>query len=149
MLIGGSLLILCIIVLFSLVLGGSFVGGVFEISIDNEAIIDGISNTFVVDSTSVFFNVETGTLVGAIGILTLTLIGVATITGISVLGSGLNAQSAKVIVFASIYGTLWLLLSIPAFGLIVSIQSFGYIIYVLISVAYVVGVIQKMSGGSD
>jgi len=145
MLIGASLLILTIIVIFSLILGGGFISGVLEIDVNNDVLIDGVSNTFVVESQSIFYNVSVGTLEGAIFILTATLIGVAIITGISVLGSGLNAESSRIVVLASIYGTLWYLLSVVSFGLIISIEIYGYIIYTMISVAYIIGCIQKIT----
>jgi len=53
MLIGATLLIIIFIVIFNLVLGGNFIQGITSISIDNEAIVDGVSNTFVIDPSSV------------------------------------------------------------------------------------------------
>ena len=146
MLIGASLLVLSVIVIFSLVFGGGFIGGSTEIAIDNEAIVDGVSSTFLIDPTQVFWGINTGDLYGAITIVTITLIAIAGITGISVLSSGINPQSARIIVTASVMGTLWVLLSLIAFPLILSIEIFGALIYVMISIAYIIGVLQMIGG---
>lgn len=148
MLIGASLLIIIFIVIFNLVLGGNFTQAITSISIDNEAIIDGVSNTFVIDPSSIIVGIEVGTLLGALGIITAVYIGVAGVTGISVLGSGLSGDNAKLIVVAFGYLSIWLLLSILAYGLIVSIEIFGGIIYVMLTIAYVIGVGQSLAGGN-
>lgn len=149
MLIGASLLLLSIIVIFSLVLGGGFIGGVTEIAIDNLAIVNGTSTTFIVPPESIFYNISTGDLVGAIFILTVTFVGLAAATGITVVSTGLNSESSRIIVLAAVYGVLWWLLSIPAFGLISSIGFFGPLIYVFISIAYIIGCIQRITSGGD
>ena len=147
MLIGASLLIIIFIVIFNLVLGGNFIQALTTISIDNEAIIDGVSNTFVIDPTSVVVGIEVGAIIGAIGIISAIYIGVAGLTGISFLSSGINGASARLITLASGYIAIWLLLSVLAYNLIISIEIFGGIIYVVITIAYVIGVAQNLSGG--
>ena len=149
MLIGASLLIIIFIVIFNLVLGGNFIQALTTISIDNEAIVDGVSNTFVIDPTSVVVGIQLGAIIGAIGIITAIYIGVAGITGISFLSSGINGASARLITLASGYIAIWVLLSILAYNLIVSIEIFGGIIYVMITIAYVIGVAQNLSGGGS
>lgn len=149
MLIGSSLIMIIIIVLLNLILGNDFIGAIASYSVDNEAIIDGVPTTFIVESTDILFSIDTSTIIGAITIISITLIGVATITGVSVLSSGLNAQSSRIIVLATVYTGLWLLLSVLAYNLIVSIEIFGFVIYVGITLGYVIGVIQSISGGND
>lgn len=149
MLIGASLIVILIIVFLNLTVGGDFLGAFVPISVDNEAIVDGVPTTFVVEATDVLFSIDTSTIVGAITIISITLIGVALITGISVLASGLNAQSAKIVILATVYTGLWILLSVLAYSLIVSIEVFGTVIYIGITLAYVIGVIQSVSGGND
>ncbi len=149
MLIGASLLIIIFIVIFNLVLGGNFIQALTTISIDNEAIVDGVSNTFVIDPTSVVIGIQLDAIIGAIGIITAIYIGVAGITGISFLSSGINGASARLITLASGYIAIWVLLSILAYNLIVSIEIFGGIIYVMITIAYVIGVAQNLSGGGS
>jgi len=149
MLIGASLIIIIVIVFLNLVIGNDFLGSVASLSVDNEAIVDGVPSTFVVEATDVLFSIDTSTIIGAITIISITLIGVALITGISVLATGLNAQSAKIVIIATVYTGLWLLLSVLAYSLIISIEVFGTVIYIGITLAYVVGVIQSITGGNS
>ena len=149
MLIGASLIIISVIAFLNLIVGGDFLGAIASLSVDNEAIIDGVPTTFVVEASDILFSIDTSTIVGALGIIAITLIGTAAITGISVVGSGLNPQSARIIILAIVYGGLWGLLSLLAYSLIVSIEVFGAVIYVAITIAYVIGVIQSISGGND
>lgn len=148
MLIGASLILMIVIVLLNLVLGNDFLFGIAELSVDNEALIDGISSTFVVPTENVLFAIDTSTIIGAITIISITLIAVASVVGISVVGSGLNPQSARIVILAITYTGLWVLLSSLAYALIVSIEVFGSVIYVAITIAYVIGVIQSISGGN-
>ena len=148
MLIGGSLIIILIIVLLNLVMGNEFLGGIASLGIDNEAIVDGVPTTFVVEATDVLFSIDASSIVGAITIISVTLIGVALVTGISVLASGLNAQSARIVILALTYTGIWTLLSFLAYALIVSIEVFGAVIYVTITIAYIIGVVRMISGGN-
>ena len=146
MIIVATLFIIMIIILFSLVLGQNFLGGFVEVGIDTEAIVDGIPSTFIVDSLDVLFYIDTTVLITAGISLLITISIVAGITGISVLGSGLNPQSSRIIVLLTAYIGLWTSLSVLAYNLIVSIQIFGFIIYISLTIAYAIGVIQKLSG---
>ncbi len=147
MLIGATLLLLCVIVILSLVLGGGFISGITEIGVDNTAIVNGSTTTFVVDPISIVYGINTGDLIGAIGIITVVFIVAAGITGITVVSTGLNAQSARLILLAAGYLAIWGLLSVVAYGLIVSIQIFGGIIYVMLTIGYLIGVAQSLAGG--
>ena len=149
MLIGASLIIMIVIVLLNLILGNNFLSGSTPLSVDNEALVDGVSSTFEVVSENVLFSIDTSTIIGAITIISITIIGVAVITGISVLGSGINPQSTRIIILALTYAGIWVLLSTLAYGLIVSIEIFGSVIYVAITIGYILGVIQSISGGND
>lgn len=149
MLIGASLFIMLIIIALNLVLGNDFLAGITQVGIDNEAIVDGVSSTFVVDPQSVIFYIDTSSLIIAGIALLATIIGVALITGISVLGSGLNPQSAKIVIILGGWTGIWIMLSSLAFGLILSIQIFGTVIYVMLTIAFVIGVVQSISGGGD
>lgn len=149
MLIGASLIVMLIMVLLNLIMGNDFLGGIAELGIDNEAIVDGIPSTFVVEVSDVLFTIDTTTIVGAITIISITLIAVAGITGITVLASGLNAQSIRIIVLAIIYAGIWTLLSFLAYSLIITIEVFGAVIYVSLTISYVIGVVQSITGGNN
>ena len=77
------------------------------------------------------------------------IIVIAAILGIQILASGLSPESVKFIMNAVLYFAIWSLLSIPCFNLIISIEIFGTLIYICLTIAYVIGVIQKIAGGND
>lgn len=141
-----TLLIIIVIIFFSLVLGQDFVSTFSNIGIDQETIVDGISSTFITEVEQVFFYIDTSSLITSGIALLGTVIAVALITGVSVLGSGLNPQSARIVIILTAYFGLWTTLSILAFNLINSIQVFGYIIYIGLTIGYSIGVIQRISG---
>ena len=146
MLVGISLMILIVITLFSVILGREFISGIANIAIDNEALVDDIPSTFVVVGQDVLFSIDTSNLIVAGISLIVAIIIVAGISGITVLGSGLNPQSAKIIIILTGYIGIWSTLTALSFNLIVEIEVFGSIIYIGLTMAYIVGVIQKISG---
>ena len=149
MIVGLMLMILIFLSMFSLILGNSLLSGSAIIGVDNSAIINGSVTTYVVAPESVLFTIDTTTLIVA-GIALLVTIGItAGITGIQVLGSGLNAQSVRMIILLVAYGGVWTTLSILAFNLINSIEIFGSVLYITMTVLYAIGVIQKLSGSGD
>jgi len=91
------------------------------------------------------FNIDL--IIGAIAIIT--VIAVISIgVGIQVLGSGLSETSVKMIITALAYMGLWLVLSVLSMPLIFSIEIFGTLIYVGLTLGYVLGVVEKMTGGN-
>lgn len=147
MILALSLMILIVITLFSVILGSTLISGLANVAIDNDALVDGASSTFEVIGQDVIFNIDTSNLITAGIALITAIIIVSAITGITVLGSGLNPQSAKIIIFLTGYIGIWTTLTALAFNLIVSIELFGTFIYIGLTIAYVIGVIQKISGG--
>jgi len=65
--------------------------------------------------------------------------------GIRVLGSGLSETSVKTLVGGIAYTGIWMVLSVMSMPLILNIETFGTIIYVILTVGYVLGVIQKLT----
>lgn len=149
MLIGLSLLIMITLTFLSVILGESFIGSTVNVGIDNTALVNGSTSTYFVEAQDLLFQIDTSSLIIAGIILISTIIAVASITGIQVLGSGLNTQSVRVIIIATSFIGLWASLSILAFNLISRIQVFGGLIYIGITIAYSIGVIQKISGGNS
>ena len=148
-LIGITLMILIVLTLLSLILGQNFLSGIINISVDNEALIDGVPSTFVVSGQDVLFFIDTSNLLTAGIALLITVAVVAGLSGITFLGSGLNPQSARIIIFITAFGGIWAVLSILASSLIFQIEVFGTIIYISLTIAYSIGVIQQISGGND
>lgn len=149
MLIAVPLMVLIIITFLSIILGGTLISGLANVAIDNTALVDGDSATFVVVGQDVLFSIDTTNLIVAGIALIISIIIVAGITGITVLGSGLNPQSARIIIFLTGYIGVWTTLTALAFNLIIQIEVFGSIIYIGLTIAYVIGVIQKISGAVD
>lgn len=148
MIIGLTLAILIVLALFNIIIGGNFIGTTTTVMVDNSALVNGTISTFIVESQDILFQVDVSVLKTAGIALLIAVIAVAFITGIQVLGSGLNAQSAKVIIIITSYIGIWTTLSIITFDLITSIEVFGSVIYISLTLGYAIGVIQKLSGGN-
>lgn len=146
MLILTSLSILVMLVLFSLILGTDLLTSTFGVGIDNTMIINGSSTSIVVDTENVVFAIDTSSLISAGIALLITIIVIASITGIQVLGSGLSTASVKIFIILTGFVGIWTVLSLLAFNLINSIQIFGSLIYITLTLMYTIGVIQKITG---
>ena len=126
MILALSLMILIVITLFSVILGGTLVAGLANVAINNDALVDGVSSTFEVVGQDVIFSIDTTSLIVAGISLIVAIIIVATITGITVLGSGLNPQSARIVIFLTGYIGIWSTLTALAFNLIANIIFFTF-----------------------
>lgn len=91
----------------------------------------------------VFFEIDP--IIGAIVILLVIGI-IAGILGIQIVGSGLSDWSVRTGVMLLAYGGLWSLLTILSMDLIKSIEVFGVIIYISLTIGYVIGVIERIGG---
>lgn len=145
MLVGVSLIIIVMLVIFSLILEGTPVGIITEIGIDNTAIVDGVPSTYLIEAQDIVFTIDSSSLIVSALLILATIILVATATGFQVLGSGMNPQSVRVFVLITGFLGLWTALTILVFNLIISIEVFGSIIYITLTIAYVIGVVQKLS----
>lgn len=146
MLIMGSLFIMLVLTVFSIVLGSGWASSPINLTVDNDAIVNGSSSSFIIEGEDLIFNIDP--LTGAIAIIA--VIGViAIVAGLQILGSGLSDTSIRMGVLATVYTGIWVVLSVLALSLIFSIEVFGAIIYITLTLVYVVGVIQKMAGGND
>lgn len=124
MLIVMSLAMLLIITFFNVVLGASF------------------SNYNAGTSYSV--NVGIDSITGALAVI-IALVGIATVVGIQVLGSGISEQSVKTIIVVIGYASIWGVFSALSLNLIVSIEIFGTIIYLFLTIMYAIGVMNRLS----
>ena len=129
--------------LISILLGSSFTDSLVPTTIDNEAIINGTTTSFEILNTDVILNIDP--IIGAISIIII-IATVGAIIGIQVLGSGLSSESVRVLIMAIAYTGIWTVLSILSFPLITSIEIFGSLIYVVLTIGYVIGIIQKFGG---
>lgn len=147
MLVSFTLGMMLMITLLSLMFGSNFVSQTIQAGIDNEAFIDGGSTTFEVVSQNILFSIDLTSLVGALGVLIIVIVALAFIFGIQFLGSGFNPEASRLLILASVYSGVWALLSVLAYPLYISIELFGLTIYIVLTIGYVVGVIQSLSGG--
>lgn len=133
--------IMMIITLLSIISGNDFTSYSSTQSFDQTVFNNGTASEFAINDTAVLFQIDG--IVGALIILVViaTIIG---LLGIQFLGSGLSDTSLSTIRTGIIYGGIWGLLSVGASALIISIQTFGTLIYLFLTILYVVGVIQKM-----
>jgi len=145
LIIGLCLSILLVLTLVSVVVGSNFIDSLVQSNIDQEVLIDGGSKTFEISGTDIMFNIDP--LVGAIVIL-IAVIGFAIVIGIQVLGSGISPESIRIIIACTMYAGMWGILSVLSSPLIMSIEVFGSLIYVSLTIAYVIGIIQKLGGST-
>ena len=133
-----------VLVVLNIILGGSYISTSNSLFLDLEALVDGISTTFTTSSGTIVFGIDEfeGMIISLSAI-----IAIATAFGINVFGSGLNETSVRTITIVSIYTGIWIILSIIVHNLIVMIEFFGSLLYILITIAYTIGVIQKVVEG--
>lgn len=147
MIIAICLLILAVLGTFSVILGGTWTGTISELpTIDETQIVNGTSQNFVIEGQEWVFNLDPfeGAIVWFVVIASL-----AALIGIRVLASGLAETSIRVAVIIIIYTSVWTLLSLAAYDLIVAIEVFGGLIYLSLTIAYAIGVMQLISGGNN
>lgn len=143
MIIGLTLTILLVLTLISIILGSNFTDSLVETTIDSEVIVDDVVGTFVIEGTNVVINIDP--FIGAIAII-IVIATLGALFGIQVLASGLSPESVRVLIIAVAYTGLWTVLSVLALPLISSIEIFGSLIYVVLTIGYVIGVIGKVGG---
>jgi len=145
MILGLSLLILIVLSLFSVILGNSFIGSEVENVIGNELLINGTTTEVGVETEAIFY---IDPFLGITAMI-IVLVILATAVGVQVLGSGLSPTTVRIIVIGTAYGGIWVLFSLLAEPLISSIEIFGSLIYITLTIGYIWGVIQKFSNGGD
>jgi len=95
-----------------------------------------------------YFEDDLLTIAGGGGIAIIVLIaGISIVIGIQVLGSGLSDTTVKVLTILTAYGSLWIILSLLSMPLLFEIQLFGLLIYTILTLIYVIGMIEKISEG--
>ena len=129
--------------LISVLLGSSFTDTLVSTTIDNEAIINGTITSFEIWNTDIILNIDP--IIGAISII-IVVATVGAVIGIQILASGLSPESIRVLIMAIAYTGVWTVLSILAIPLIISIEIFGSLIYIVLTMGYVIGIIQKLGG---
>lgn len=128
------ILLMLILTTLSIVSGNSFSSA--SITETYSAVINGTTQEYYVEAEGFSIDAYTGAIVW---LVVITAIGVG--AGIAVLGSGLSDVSVNLLYKAIFYGVVWGILSIFPAPLIFSIDLFGGLIYVSLTIIYVIAVI--------
>ena len=141
-----ALIPLLVLTFIAIIFGSSFV----SITIEQEAISTWLklNNTLTesrIEQINTTINIDE--LTGAIAII-IALAMITSVIGLRVLGSGLSDESVRTLTIAIIYTSIWTILSILAYSLFAIIELFGLLIYVCLTIIFVIGVIEKISGVS-
>ena len=142
-LIIAGLLPMIVLTLLSIVFGADFISLSLDTLVGNEPLINETWSGFTTEGLASFGIDE---FTGAILIL-VTIMGISTLLGIRILGSGLSDTSVRLITILVSYVSVWLLLSIISAPLIFDIPIFGAIIYATLTLMYVIGVMRLISEG--
>ena len=143
MIIGLTLTILIVLTMLSFILGGVFVDVPIEIAVEGSQTTNEAVKTFDFPIGDFVFKIDP---VAGLIVIFILIIVISALLGIQILASGLSPESIRFMMNAILYFGLWSLLSVMASGLIFGIEIFGTIIYITLTIAYVIGVIQKISG---
>jgi len=107
-------------------------------------IILGVS--FVPYNTNTPYGINFGIneITGAIAIIII-IIYLAVLLGIQIFGSGISEHSVRVVITLTSYLAIWGVFSVLSYNLIISIEIFGTLIYIFLTIMFVIGVINKIS----
>jgi hypothetical protein len=95
------------------------------------------------------YNFKISAIQGAILMIT-TILAISAVVGVRVLGTGESNITVEIVTKGTFYFALWGMLSAFAQPLISQIYVLGSIIYVILTLMYVVGFVQSInSGGQD
>ena len=144
MLIGITLAIMVVITLFSIISGNSFIGLITETIIDNSVIVNGSTTSLEIPVPEGTFGLDP--LTGGLVLITALAI-LGAIISIQVVGSGIGEGGVRILMISFFYGGLWGILSIVSANLIIAIEAFGLLIYLMLTILYAIGVVSKYFGG--
>ena len=148
MLIGITLFTLFVLVIFSLIYGNSFIGIPQQTVINTQSIVNGTTSIFSFPVEDTVFEIDVVGLTGGLAMITAIVVIGAIIT-LQVVGTGLSENGTRLIMYSLFYIGLWTLLSLLAYPLIVSIEIFGALIYVVLTIMYAAGVMKSYFGGGE
>ncbi len=132
MLIAVSLGVMLILTIFSVVAGASW----FSLGVNSSlAGPEGMAGAggFSIDPIS-----------GATGII-IVIVALGVIFGLRFFSSGLSDTSIRTLIIGLSYGSLWILFSVFAQPLLSDILIFGSLLYIILTIAFTIGVIQKIT----
>lgn len=86
-------------------------------------------------------------LEGALQII-IVIILIGALVGINLMGSGLNSESVKLIIIGISYLGVWAIFTVLAYPMIFDFPLFGTIIYIGLTLMFILGIIDKYTGGN-
>lgn len=92
---------------------------------------------------SVYINL----LAGGFTAIMVSVVGLAALIGLQVFGSGENAYDVKLIATVTFFSLLWALVSAVGVSTVTSVPVFGWLMYLLLSFAYFLGVWGEVNSG--
>lgn len=134
-----TLSILIVIALFSILIGGSLSSSEAEL-ININATNSGSSSNFDFYNLSQQFYIDG--LVGMV-IVIIVIIAISALIGLRIFSSGLSENSVKMLTLGITYVSIWSMFSTLAYPLIAGIEVFGFFIYIILTIGFVLGIIQK------
>lgn len=134
-----TLSILIVIALFSILIGGSLSSSEAEL-ININATNSGSSSNFDFYNLSQQFYIDG--LVGML-IVIIVIISISALIGLRIFSSGLSENSVKMLTLGITYVSIWSMFSTLAYPLIAGIEVFGFFIYIILTIGFVLGIIQK------
>jgi hypothetical protein len=147
-LINYPLTVLVVFMMFS-VLGASIVDMSAPITIPEVNSTSHHDDSLYIPIANSEYNFKISAIQGAILMIT-TIIAIGAVVGIRVLGTGVSSITVEIVTKGTFYFALWGILSAFAQPLISQIYLLGSIIYIILSLMYVIGFVQSInSGGSD
>lgn len=142
---------LAVIIVFMIV---STAGGGANFSFTHTADVP-VNSSLSVNGTENVVNIPVGSFTfgisatqGAIAVL-ISVIALGAVVGVRVMGSGILGISAEIIVKGAFYFAMWGIFSVFAQPLIGAIPVFGVIIYLMLTIMYIVGFMQTLLGGVE
>ena len=144
MIVGAVLFVMCVISMFSLLFEMTFFGSILSFKIEGLQYLNNTSTEmdFPTASSDFFIHPIEGGIVILVAIIT-----ISAIIGIQILGSGLSDTAHRMVMLCTIYIGLWAILSVIALPLIWDIEVFGGIIYISLTLAYIIGIVKKFGEG--
>lgn len=139
-----TLLIMGVLTIFSIVLGSDLSSTLIGGGWDTGLIVNDTSTTLEFAGDEGLFAIDPTVATIAVFVV---IVAIVAVLGIQVLGSGLSPESIKIMMACILYGAIWGILSVLAMPLIIAIEVFGTVIYMVLLIGYIVGVIEKISAG--
>ena len=141
-----SLVLICLAVMgvlmfLSVISGNSFIGSSIDVGVDTGAIVNGTTTEFLIDDVTAVFSID---LVQGVIVWFVVITAIVVVVGFQVVATGLSDTSVRTLRTTVMYGGVWVVLSVIVYDLIVSIEIFGSLIYVGLTLMYVIGVFQQM-----